>query len=79
MTVAQVESTEEDRKLMTTGDAGAFATVDLHTDLKVELHQRLLALINLSALDTMSREQIEEEVGDIVLEQLDKQLHLAIG
>ncbi len=69
------ERTEEDRKLMTTGDAGAFATVDLHTDLKVELHQRLLGLINLSALDTMSREQIEEEVGDIVLEELDKQRH----
>jgi pilus assembly protein CpaF len=69
------ERTEEDRRLMTTGDAGAFATKDLHTDLKVELHQRLLALINLSALDTMSREQIEEEVGDIVLEELDKQRH----
>jgi len=70
-----VQRTEEDRKLMTTGDAGAFATVDLHTDLKVELHQRLLGLINLSALDTMSREQIQDEVGDIVLEELDKQRH----
>ncbi len=70
-----VERTEEDRKLMTTGDAGAFATVDLHTDLKVELHQRLLGLINLGALDTMSREQIQDEVGDIVLEELDKQRH----
>jgi len=69
------ERTEEDRRLMTTGDAGAFAVKDLHTDLKVELHQRLLGLINLSALDTMSREQIEEEVGDIVLEELDKQRH----
>ena len=69
------ERTEEDRKLQTTGDAGAFATVELHTDLKVELHQRLLGLINLSALDTMSREQIEDEVGDIVLEELDKQRH----
>jgi len=69
------ERTEEDRRLMTTGDAGAFAAKDLHTDLKVELHQRLLGLINLSALDTMSREQIEEEVGDIVLEELDKQRH----
>ena len=41
--------TEQDRKLMTVGDAGAFAAtaVDLHTDLKVELHQRLLGLINL--------------------------------
>jgi pilus assembly protein CpaF len=69
------ERTEEDRRLVTTGDAGAFAAKDLHTDLKVELHQRLLGLINLSALDTMSREQIEDEVGDIVLEELDKQRH----
>jgi pilus assembly protein CpaF len=69
------ERTEEDRRLVTTGDAGAFAHNDLHTDLKVELHQRLLGLINLSALENMSREQIEEEVGDIVLEELDKQRH----
>jgi pilus assembly protein CpaF len=69
------ERTEEDRRLETTGDAGAFSHNDLHTDLKVELHQRLLGLINLSALDTMSREQIEDEVGDIVLEELDKQRH----
>ena len=69
--------TEQDRKLMTVGDAGAFAAtaVDLHTDLKVELHQRLLGLINLSALDKMSRAQIEEEAGGIVLEELDKQRH----
>jgi pilus assembly protein CpaF len=69
------ERTEEDRRLVTTGDAGAFAHNDLHTDLKVELHQRLLGLINLSALESMSREQIEDEVGDIVLEELDKQRH----
>ncbi|HET9334849.1 MAG TPA: CpaF family protein [Sphingomicrobium sp.] len=69
------ERTEEQRRLITTGDAGAFAHNDLHTDLKVELHQRLLGLINLSALDTMSREQIQDEVGDIVLEELDKQRH----
>ena len=71
------ERTEQERKLMTAGDAGAFAAsaVDLHTDLKVELHQRLLGLINLSALDKMSRAQIEEEAGGIVLEELDKQRH----
>jgi pilus assembly protein CpaF len=69
------ERTEEERRLVTTGDAGAFGHNDLHTDLKVELHQRLLGLINLSALETMSREQIEDEVGDIVLEELDKQRH----
>jgi pilus assembly protein CpaF len=69
------ERSEEDRRLQTTGDAGAFAAKDLHTDLKVELHQQLLGLINLSALDNMSREQIQDEVGDIVLEELDKQRH----
>jgi len=69
------ERTEQERRLMTVGDAGAFATNELHTDLKVELHQRLLGLINLSALEKMSRAQIEEEVGDIVLEELDKQRH----
>ena len=57
------ERTEQDRRLMTVGDAGAFATNDLHTDLKVELHQRLLGLINLSALEKMSRAQIEEELA----------------
>src|SRR6187549_4028889 len=69
------DRTEEDRRLKTTGDAGAFGQNELHTDLKVELHQRLLSLINLSALDNMSREQIQDEVGDIVLEELDKQRH----
>ena len=69
------ERTEQERRLMTVGDAGAFAPNELHTDLKVELHQRLLGLINLSALEKMSRAQIEEEVGDIVLEELDKQRH----
>ena len=72
---SEAERSETERKLMTVGDAGAFATHDLHTDLKVELHQRLLGLINLSALETMSRAQIEEEAGDIVLEELDKQRH----
>ena len=69
------ERTEQERRLMTVGDAGAFAPNELHTDLKVELHQQLLGLINLSALEKMSRAQIEEEVGDIVLEELDKQRH----
>ena len=67
--------TEEERKLVTLGDAGAFAKRDANTDLKVELHQRLIDLINLSALDQMSREQIQAEVGDIVSEELGKQNH----
>jgi len=71
----KVERSLEERRLMTVGDAGAFAKRDVHTDLKVELHQRLLDLINLAALDTMSREQIQDEVGDIVQEELAKQKH----
>jgi len=67
--------TEEERRMMTVGDAGAFGADHAHTDLKVELHQRLLDLINLSALETMSRVQIEAEVGDIIIEELGKQRH----
>ena len=65
----------EHRRLMTVGDAGAFAKRDVHTDLKVELHQALLGLINLAALETMSRAQIQDEVGDILEEELAKQRH----
>ena len=65
----------EEHRHVTLGDAGAFEKRDLHTDLKVELHQRLLDLINLQALDQMSREQIQAEVGDIVAEELAKQNH----
>jgi pilus assembly protein CpaF len=62
-------------RIVTVGDAGAFANRDTRTDLKLELHQRLLDLINLQALDQMSRQQIEAEVGDIVYEELSKQNH----
>jgi len=65
----------EEHRLVTVGDAGAFEKRDKHTELKVELHQRLLDLINLQALEQMSREQIQEEVGDIVAEELAKQNH----
>jgi pilus assembly protein CpaF len=81
-TAAVETDTEEERqralevhRLVTIGDAGAFAKRDKHTDLKVELHQRLLDVINLQALEQMSREQIETEVGDIVAEELAKQNH----
>jgi pilus assembly protein CpaF len=68
-------SSIDEQRLVTIGDAGAFTKRDKHTDLKVELHQRLLDLINLQALEKMSREQIEAEVGDIVAEELGKQNH----
>ena len=69
------DAAPEDQRLVTIGDAGAFTKRDKHTELKVELHQQLLDLINLSALDNMSREQIEAEVGDIIHEELGKQNH----
>ncbi len=43
--------------------------------LKVDLHRRLIDVINLSALEKMSREQIESEIGEIVIEQLAMQKH----
>ena len=69
------ERSEEQRRLLTTGDAGAFSEDQTHTQLKVELHQRLLDLINLSALETSSRAQIEDEVGAIIVEELGNQRH----
>src|SRR6187397_1855347 len=65
----------DEHRLVTVGDAGAFNKRYLHTDLKVELHQRLIELINLQALEQMSRDQTEAEVGDIVAEELAKQKH----
>ena len=65
----------EDLRLVTVGDAGAFANRDNNTDLKVQLHQQLLDLINLPALENMSHAQIESEIGDIIKEQLAKQNH----
>lgn len=70
---ADAPKSAEELRIVTVGDAGAFANRDAHTDLKVELHQRLLDVINLQALDQMSRSQIEAEVGDIVYEELAKQ------
>jgi pilus assembly protein CpaF len=49
-------------------------TVD-YINLKVELHRRLLDLINLSALEKMTRPQIETEIGELVHEQLALQKH----
>jgi pilus assembly protein CpaF len=63
----------EEHRLVTIGDAGAFEKRDTQTELKVELHQRLIDIINLPALEKMSRQQIEAEIGDIVAEELAKQ------
>ena len=65
----------EEHRRVTVGDAAAFAKRDKHTELKVELHQSLLDQINLQALDQMSRAQIADEVGDIIVEELARQNH----
>ena len=44
---AEAPKSAEELRIVTVGDAGAFANRDAHTDLKVELHQRLLDVINL--------------------------------
>jgi pilus assembly protein CpaF len=66
---------DDDHRLVKIGDAGAFDKRNAYTDLKVELHQHLLGLIHLPALDKMSRAQIEAEVGDILKEEIAKQSH----
>ncbi|NUT01424.1 MAG: hypothetical protein HOP96_10645, partial [Sphingomonas sp.] len=48
---AEAPRSAEELRIVTVGDAGAFANRDSHTDLKVGLHQRLLDVINLQALD----------------------------
>ena len=47
--------------------------LDRMIDLKVSIHRSLLDRINLSALDKLSREQIQAEIGEIVGELLDAQ------
>ena len=47
--------------------------VDRMIDLKVSIHRSLLDRINLSALDKLSREQIQAEIGEIVGELLEAQ------
>ena len=59
-------------------DAAAETRADKHTDLKVELHQKLIDRINLGALETMSRDQVGREVGEIVSEML-KELNHALN
>ncbi len=46
------------------------ANVERWLNLKSTIHRKLLDRINLSMLDKLSREQIDEEAGDIILELL---------
>lgn len=60
---------------------GANMVSDMHDDTldyinwKVELHRRLIDLINLPALEQMTRPQIETEIGELVHEQMALQKH----
>ncbi len=48
---------------------------DKTTELKVDLHQKLIERINLSALETMSREQVGREIGGLVADMLKEMNH----
>ncbi len=48
-------------------DSASKANVDRYLALKTTIHRKLLDRINLGLLEKLSREQIEEEVGDIIL------------
>ncbi len=52
--------------------------LDRYTDLKVTLHQKLIERINLAALETMSREQVGRDIGDIVTDML-KEINHALN
>ena len=58
--------------------AVADSRADRHTELKVQLHQMLIDRINLGALETMSREQVGREIGELVGEML-KELNHALN
>jgi pilus assembly protein CpaF len=74
----QIRKTDDTAKQAATGSQVAndlrTETLD-YINLKVELHRRLLDLINLSALEKMTRPQIETEIGELVHEQLALQKH----
>ena len=52
--------------------------LDRYTELKVTLHQKLIERINLSALETMTREQVGRDIGDIVTDML-KEINHALN
>jgi pilus assembly protein CpaF len=60
-------------QLESTGAASP--AIAVQTALKVELHRRLLDVLNLAALETMSRDQVQSEIVELVQEQLALQKH----
>lgn len=48
----------------------------LHTELKVDLHRRVVSLINLAAIDDIPRAELADQVGEIVEELLEQEGHV---
>src|SRR3546814_7941565 len=71
----QAADAAEAHKILTLADISGLSAKDHHTDLKVDIHQSLLDRINLAALETMTREQIQREIGELVYEQLANTKH----
>jgi pilus assembly protein CpaF len=59
-------------------DATQARRAEAYTELKVTLHQKLIERINLSALESMTREQVGRDIGEIVQEML-KELNHALN
>src|SRR3546814_7527111 len=71
----QAADAAEAHRVLTLADISGLSAKDHHTDLKVDIHQSLLDRINLAALETMTREQIQREIGELVYEQLANTKH----
>src|SRR3546814_6840853 len=62
----QAADAAEAHRVLTLADISGLSAKDHHTDLKVDIHQSLLDRINLAALETMTRDQIHREIGELV-------------
>src|SRR3546814_1920677 len=71
----QAADAAEAHRVLTLADISGLSAKDHHTDLKVDIHQSLLDRINLAALETMTRDQIHREIGELVHEQLSNRKH----
>src|SRR3546814_18046852 len=71
----QAADAAEAHRVLTLADISGLSAKDHHTDLTVDIHQSLLDRINLAALETMTRDQIYREIGDLVHEQLSNRKH----
>src|SRR3546814_13783671 len=71
----QTADAAEAHRVLTLADISGLSAKDHHTDLKVDIHQSLLGRSNLASLETMPRDQIHGELGELVQEQLSERKH----